>query len=85
MNTNEYKEMFELPDGLLTADAGMAAEEWAGRYFEARDMLREYQKETDACFELAQALAEKHPEFVEGFRGNPSERLTAILKHLEVM
>lgn len=78
-------EMFELPDGLLTEDAGMAAEEWAARYYEVRDMLRDYQRETEACFELAQALAEKHPEFVAGFKGDPSERLTAILKHLEVL
>lgn len=79
------KEMFELPDGLLTADAGNAAEEWAARYFEVRDMLRDYQAETDACYRLANELDNMNPGIRQAYCGNPSERIHRQLVALKIL
>lgn len=37
---SEPKEMFSLPDNSVTEDAGYAAEEWAGAFYQAKDLIR---------------------------------------------
>lgn len=33
------KEVFNLPDGSVTGDAGFAAEQWANAFYEAKDVV----------------------------------------------
>ena len=52
---------------------------------EQQELLKDYQKEVEKCWELAQKLDTLNPELVGAFTGTPSERIERQLYALGIL
>ena len=52
---------------------------------EQQELLKDYQKEVEKCWELAQKLDTLNPELVGAFTGTPSQRIERQLYALGIL
>ena len=52
---------------------------------EQEELLKDYQKEVEKCWELAQKLDALNPELVGAFTGTPSQRIERQLYALGIL